>query len=238
MQLPWSGRTAVQVDLLLCAGQRCIPQGEAGFVLNADAVFTFGQRPVLVHPDMGIGNRRGSDIDVTDKGFVSDIKPDIPVQTAIGQIINHETKRRDAAVFMGVDLDDNRVEHPELHRQGDLNPECRISAEMRTHLFAVDIDFGLVGRPVQLQEQPPAAVLLRDLNLFPVAGGFFVILRISVVERRFIEGVRQPYNLLVRPALQEFLTPYRGIFPVIVQSFHLMHIPFMIMSIISFKACS
>ena len=102
---------------------------------------------------------------------------------------------------MGIDLDDNRVERPELHRQGDLNPECRISAEMRTHLFAVDIDFGLVGSPVQLQKQPPAAVFFRNLDLFPVAGGLFVILRISVVERRFIEGVRQPYDLFVRPAL-------------------------------------
>ena len=107
----------------------------------------------LLRGDFQTDGFRGGcgDVKIGNIAFFPDIQPDLPVQSAIGQIVNDKAKRRHRRIFCGI----------QLHRQqvfagadcfGDFHPECRVAAAVGGHFPAIDINCGNMCRAVKLQK--------------------------------------------------------------------------------------
>ena len=170
--------------------------------------------------DLCVGCRRGFDKDIFDHRFPADIEPDIAVDSAVGQIIDHVSKRRDCLVFGGIELYCQPVLFARCYIIGDLIPEAGITASMGSKFVSVDIYGRDMGSAVELQEEPFSLHFLTDGKQSAVAADHFIVVRINVMQSQHPVGVRKPYRFAFTLPFRKFFTPLFGKFPVIIKPDH------------------
>ena len=162
----------------------------------------------------------GGDEDVFQIALFPDVQPDLPVKTAVGQIIDHEAEGRHQGVLGGVQLDCQDVLDAERHRVGDLSPEARVAAPVVGHFPAVHVDGGDVGRAVELQEDPFAPELFAQGQHLAVAADHLVGLVVRIVEGQLPYRVGEPHRLAVTFAGSEAIGPLLREYPIIAKTDH------------------
>ena len=137
---------------------------------------------------------RSGDVDIGNEAPVPHIQPDLPVQAAIGQIIDHKAEGRHRRILGGVQFYRHQI-LTGLHRIGNLHPKCGIAAAVVGKLPAIDIDRGNMGRTVKLQEQPFALHVIRHFQLPAVSADHLVAFVVGIMQGELLYRVGQPHLL-------------------------------------------
>ncbi len=179
---------------------------------------------IVCTADLYLGHQRvgcrGGDEHIRNVALLPHVQPGLPVQSAVGQIVNDEAEGRDGRVFRRV----------QLHRQvnlpakagivRDLQPEGGVAAAVAPHVDAIDVHIGPMGRAVKLQKQPFPPVALRDGQLPPVAANHLVVLRPGIMQGQLFHVVGQPHRLPRRGSFEKGLAPFRRKFPIVAKADH------------------
>ena len=84
------------------------------------------------------GGQRGScNENVLNIALLPDIQPDLPVQAAVGQVIDDVTEGRDFRVLRGVQPDAQQIFSAQGRRVGNFHPEAGVAAAVGGQLPAV-----------------------------------------------------------------------------------------------------
>ena len=97
---------------------------------------------------------------VADPRLTGSLQPDLPVQAAVGQIVDDVAEGRNLRVFGGVQPDGQQVVLTQDGGLGNLYPETGVAASVLHQLPTVEKDGSDVGGPVKLEEN----VLSRQLS--------------------------------------------------------------------------
>ena len=156
---------------------------------------------------------RGVDEQILDIRPAADIQPGLPIETAIGQIVDHKAEGRDLPVLRAVQPDRYGVLPLQVHQIRDLRPKGRVAAAVLGADLPVHIDGGNVSRAVKLQEQPLLLAARGELQCSPVAADRLVVLRPGIMLRDLPHVVGQADGLALPFSAQKLLRPPLGIFP-------------------------
>ena len=156
---------------------------------------------------------RGEDIEVFDILPLPHVEPDLAVEPAVGQIVDHEAEGRHRGVLRAVKLYTDAVFPAIAYRVRDLRAKGGVAAAVLAELFAVDKDLRDMRRAVKLQEKPLAAVFLRDVQRAAIAVDALVVLGACVMKRRLSDAVGQAHGHGLSAARQQLLRPVFGKLP-------------------------
>ena len=161
------------------------------------------------------GEGRRGDEQVFDVAFFPDVQPDLPVQAAVGQVVDDVAEGRNFRIFGGVQTDGQQVVLPQPDGLGDLHPEAGVAAPVFHQLPTVEEDGGDVGRTVKLEEQVLSRQLRPQAQDFPVAAEALVDLGIGIVKGNFLHGVGQAHGDTLPIAQGKAVKPFRRKFPIV-----------------------
>ena len=128
--------------------------------------------------------------------FCRSFQPDLPVQPAVGQVVDDKAKGRNGRVFSGVQLHGQQVFILPVHKVGDLHRKAGIAAPVLPGNPAVDPHHCLMGGSVKAEEQPGRSLYRRHLEPLAVAADHLVIGRRGIVQRHLPAGMGQADGLL------------------------------------------
>ena len=161
----------------------------------------------------------GAHIQIGNQTLISHIQPHFPIQSAIGQIVDHKSEGRYGRVFSGVQLHRNQI-FTALHAVCDFHAKCRIAASVRGQFPAVDIDCGNMRRTVKLQKQPLAQHLLRHFQRFAISANHLIAVVVSIVQRQFLHRMGQAHSFSRTCTAGKILVPVSDKFPSIAKADH------------------
>ena len=191
-----------------------------------------GKADGIVCPaDLHLGHQRvrcrGGDEHIRDVALFPQVQPHLPVQAAIGQVVDDEAEGRDGRVFSGVQLHRQVDFSAEAGIVRDLQPEGSIAAAVAPHMDAVDVHIGPMGRAVKLQKQPFPPPAFRDGQLPPVAANHLIVLRPGIMQGQLLHVVGQPHRLPRPFPFEEGLAPFRRKFPIVAKADHVKPLRFL-----------
>ena len=136
------------------------------------------------------------DEQVGQAAFGGGFQPDLPVQTAVGQVINDKAKGRNGRVFTGIQLHGQQVFTLPVHKVGDLHRKAGIAAPVLPGNPAVDPHHCLMGGSVKADKQPGRSLYRRHPEPFAVAADHLVIGGGGIVQWHLPAGMGQADGLL------------------------------------------
>ena len=162
-------------------------------------------------------------------------KPDLPVQAAVGQIVDDKAEGRQAGVLARIQPHGQQVFCAAAHKVGNFDGEAGVAALMLPGQLAVQVDLRLMGGPVKAQEYPGR---IGNGQCAAVTADHLIVRGVCVVERQLPAGMGQANRAAVnRFAPAEVLAPLLCKFPVITKTVsHRTNNPSSKMEIISSRA--
>ena len=144
------------------------------------------------------GVMQGGRVDeqVGQAAFCRSLQPDLPVQPAVGQVVDDKAKGRDSRVFPGVQLHGEQVFAFPVNKIGNLHRKAGVAAPMLPGNPAVDPHHRLMGGSVKAEEQPGRSLYRRHPEPLAVAADHLVIGRRGIVQRHLPAGMGQADGLL------------------------------------------
>ena len=162
------------------------------------------------------GGQGGSgDEQIFDVTFLPDIQPDLPVQAAIGQIVDDVAEGRNLRVFGGVQPDGQQVVLTQDGGLGNLYPETGVAAPVLHQLPTVEKDGSDVGGPVKLEENVLSRQLSPQGQDFPIAAEALIGLRIGVVKGNLLHSVGQAHGNSLSLTQGKAVEPFRRKLPIV-----------------------
>ena len=158
-------------------------------------------------------DRRCSHKNIIDQSFISYIQPGLPVQPAVGQIIDYKAKWRYDRILCGIQTDSNLI-IAGMDEICDFGTKSRIAAAVDGSLLAVDVQCGDMCRSVKLEKYSPV-LKVRQGQHSPVAADHLVTDAVRIVKRDLLTGVGQANLLSLCGKTEKFIAPFLGKFPVI-----------------------
>ena len=155
--------------------------------------------------------------------FCRSFQPDLPVQPAVGQVINDKTKGWNRWVFPGVQLHGQQVFTLPVHKVGDLHRKAGIATPVLPGNPAVDPHHRLMGSAVKADKQSGRSLHRWHSEPLPVAADHLVISGGGIVQRHLPAGMGQADGLLFwhRQPLAKGLCPVSCELPVLTKTvFH------------------
>ena len=155
---------------------------------------------------------------VPDVAGILHVQIDLPIQPAVGHVVNHTPKGRNIQCLPAVKAHGQKVIFlREL--AGEVYGEGRVAAAVRTNQLAVEIHLGLMGSPQERQTEA-FPLPLRGIGNHPlVAGDRLIKTLVKIVEGRFRNRMGQAYfGALVagHGQVPHFVTVFRAEHPGIV----------------------
>ena len=213
---PGAGVDALGRDVVFPAAG--VPQLLAG--RREDGNIDIAGEAVGLHLDFRPVNGGGGDENILDAAASLFNQPCLPVESAVGKIVDHKAKGWNFRVLGGVQSDCQGI-LPGLHQAGDLQTEGGIAAAVLPCRHAVDKDGGNVGRAVELQEEPLAGNILGQGELSAIAADHLIILVVNIMQRQLHRVVGQVNTLPCPLVIHKFLAPLAGKFPTVANAgFH------------------
>ena len=163
------------------------------------------------------------DEQISQTAFCRSFQPDLPVQPAVGQVINDKTKGWNRWVFTGVQLHGQQVFTLPVHKVGDLHRKAGIATPVLPGNPAVDPHHRLMGSAVKADKQSGRSLHRRHSEPLPVAADHLVISGGGIVQRHLPAGMGQADGLLFwhRQPLAKGLCPVSCELPVLTKTvFH------------------
>ena len=120
-------------------------------------------------------------------------QPDLPVQSAIGQVVDHKAEGRHLGILPGVQTNREQVPLIPVHQIGNLQGKRRITAPVLPRPLSVDKHHRLMGRAVKSKEKPGS--VRRDREASAVAADHLIVSGGSVVQRHLPAGMGQTHRL-------------------------------------------
>ena len=162
------------------------------------------------------GSQGGSgDEQIFDVAFLPDIQPDLPVQAAVGQIVDDVAEGRNFRILGGIQPDGQQVVLSQPDGFGDLHPEAGVAAPVLHQLPTVEKDGSDVRRAVKLEENVPSRQLSSQGQDFPIAAEALIGLRIGVVKGNLLHGVGQAHGNSPSLTQGKAVEPFRRKFPIV-----------------------
>ena len=116
-------------------------------------------------------------------------QPDLPVQPAVGQVVDDKAKGWNGRVFTGIQLHGQQVFTLPVHKVCDLHRKAGIAAPVLPGNPAVDPHHRLMGGSVKEEKQPGRSLYRRHPEPFAVAADHLVIGRGGIVQRHLPAGM-------------------------------------------------
>ncbi len=164
--------------------------------------------------------RRREDEEIPNVLSAADVQPGLPIEAAIGQIVNDKAKGRHAAVFRAVQLHGHSVLAFRAQEIGDLHPEGGVAAAVPGALGAVHVDRCDVGGAVKLQEDPLPRALRGELQLPAIAADHLIVAGAGIVQGDLPHIVGQANRDGAALSAQKVLRPLLGKFPAVAKRNH------------------
>ena len=155
--------------------------------------------------------------------FCRSFQPDLPVQPAVGQVVDDKAKGWNGRVFTGIQLHGQQVFTLPVHKVCDLHRKAGIAAPVLPGNPAVDPHHCLMSSAVKAEEQPGRSLHRRHPEPFAVAADHLVIGGGGIVQRHLPAGMGQADGLLFwhRQPLAKGFGPVVGKLPIIAKTvFH------------------
>ena len=163
------------------------------------------------------------------------LEPNLPVQAAVGQIVDNKAEGRQAGVLARIQPHGQQIFCAAAHKVGNFDGEAGVAALMLPGQLAVQVDLRLMGGPVKAQEYPGR---IGNGQCAAVAADHLIVRGVCVVERQLPAGMGQAHRTAVnRFTPAEVLAPVLCKFPVITKTVsHRTNNPSSKMEIISSRA--
>ena len=165
--------------------------------------------------DFQSGQGGSGDEQIFNIAFLPDIQPDLPVQAAVGQIVDDMAEGRNFRVFGGVQPDGQQVVFPQPGGFGNLYPKTGVAASMLHQFPTVEKDGSDVGGPVKLEENVLSRQLSPQGQDFPIAAEALIGLRIGVVKGNLLHGVGQAHGNSLSLTQGKAVEPFRRKLPIV-----------------------
>ena len=179
----------------LAFAQKTISALTASSDLLPDAkILTAAVRRNLGDESAGVTGKISPHKHIFQIGLLLDVEPHLTVESAVRHIINHKSKRRYIHALPAVHLDHQRVADAVDGIVTDIHRECRVAAVMFTDLLPVPVDFALMRRPVNREQQTFSPPFFRNENISAVSADHLVNRFIKIVKRCLLYRMRKPYR--------------------------------------------
>ena len=188
------------VEHKLCSGQFTFAQKTvaalaASFDLLSDAkILPAAVRRNLGDQSAGVTGKISPHKHILQIGFLLDVEPHLTVESAVCHIVNHKSKRRYIHALPAVHLDHQRVADAVDGIVADVHRECRVAAVMFPDLLPVPVDFALMRRPVNREQQTFSFPFFRNIDISAVSADHLVNRFVKIVKRCLLHRVRKPYR--------------------------------------------
>ncbi len=164
-------------------------------------------------------------VEIGDIAPLTDVQPDLPVQSAVGQIVDHKAEGRDGGVLRAVETDGQLVLRAVAHEIADLHPEGGVAAAVLGAFDTVTIHRGDVGGTVKLQKEALAPIFGGDVQLPPVAGDHLVVPGPGIMQGTLLYRVGQADRTGCPLKAHKVLRPGFAELPVVAQADHACVLP-------------
>ena len=184
----------------LCSGQftfaqKTISALTASSDLLPDAkILTAAVRRNLGDESAGVTGKISPHKHIFQIGLLLDVEPHLTVESAVRHIINHKSKRRYIHALPAVHLDHQRVADAVDGIVTDIHRECSVAAVMFPDLLPVPVDFALMRRPVNREQQTFSPPFFWNENISAVSADHLVNRFIKIMKRCLLYRMRKPYR--------------------------------------------
>ena len=156
---------------------------------------------------------RGGQVNVLNVLFRLAFQPDLPVNAAVGQVVDDKTEGRHRRIFRGVQLHGDDIVLTIADMVGDIHPEGGIAAAVGIQLLAVDIHGGNMGSAVEPDKVPLTPEGFVKHDGMPVAADHLIAFMVGIVQGHFLHVVRDPHLLTGSFTQRKTVKPFRGKLP-------------------------
>ena len=130
--------------------------------------------------------------DVRDVCLLFDVQIDIPVDAAVGHIIDHKSEGRNIQALPGVQTDCQDVLIAVFQVRRQIDGEGGIAGIMLAAFFAVDEDHGIVRRTIDGQQYPLVLPFTRNVQNLTVTADHLIFFFAEIVIRKLFACMGQP----------------------------------------------
>ena len=149
-----------------------------------------------------------------------DLQRNLPVNAAVGHIVDHVPERRNILAFAGVHTDGKKVVLSGLQTAGQLNGKRGISAAVSADTRSVQIDFRAVPCGADVQQNALSGPAFRRGNQMAVTAHHLIQAFIEIMIGQFFAGMRKTHFQKAVSAVRtgaESFAPFGCEQPVIVE---------------------